>query len=57
MEYHTIDRPADVINTLVVIDTNARDDTSRISTLVEGVDFYSNPKFSPDGKYLSWYQW
>jgi len=28
-----------------------------VTTLVEGADFYSNPRVSPDGKLLSWLQW
>jgi hypothetical protein len=57
MEDHTIDKPADVVNTLVVIDIEAEDDESRLTTLVKGADFYINPSFSPDGKYLAWHEW
>jgi dipeptidyl aminopeptidase/acylaminoacyl peptidase len=28
-----------------------------VTTLVEGADFYSNPRVSPDGGQLSWLQW
>jgi dipeptidyl aminopeptidase/acylaminoacyl peptidase len=28
-----------------------------ISTLVEGADFYSNPRLSPDGERLAWLSW
>jgi hypothetical protein len=57
MEDHTIDKPADVVTTLVVIDKDAKDDESRLTTLVKGADFYTNPSFSPDGTYLAWHQW
>ena len=29
----------------------------KVTTLVEGSDFYSNPRVSPDGKNLSWLAW
>jgi dipeptidyl aminopeptidase/acylaminoacyl peptidase len=29
----------------------------KVRTLVEGADFYSNPRLSPDGKQISWLQW
>jgi dipeptidyl aminopeptidase/acylaminoacyl peptidase len=29
----------------------------RVTPLVEGADFYSNPRISPDGKQLSWLSW
>jgi dipeptidyl aminopeptidase/acylaminoacyl peptidase len=29
----------------------------KVTTLVEGADFYSNPRLSPDGRRLSWIQW
>ncbi len=52
-EDHTVDVPKDVVNTIVLIDMK-----SKKSTIVaEGSDFYSFPKFSPDGKsfvYTSW---
>lgn len=57
MEDHTFEKPADVVNTLVVIDTDAKDDESRLTTLLKGADFYMNPSFSPDGQYLAWHQW
>jgi dipeptidyl aminopeptidase/acylaminoacyl peptidase len=28
-----------------------------VTTLVEGADFYSNPRLSPDGRQLSWLSW
>jgi dipeptidyl aminopeptidase/acylaminoacyl peptidase len=28
-----------------------------VTTLVEGADFYSNPRLSPDGRQLSWLAW
>ena len=32
-------------------------DTGKIQTLVEGDDFYSSPRLSPDGRYLAWICW
>jgi dipeptidyl aminopeptidase/acylaminoacyl peptidase len=29
----------------------------KVTILVEGADFYSNPRVSPDGKHLSWLAW
>ena len=29
----------------------------KVTTLVEGADFYSNPRISPDGKQLAWLAW
>ena len=40
------------VNTLVTV---ARDGTVR--TLVEGSDFYSSPRLSPDGRQLAWLSW
>lgn len=57
MEDHTIGKSANMVNTLVVIDTDANHDALRLTTLLEDADFYSNPSFSPDGKYLAWHQW
>jgi dipeptidyl aminopeptidase/acylaminoacyl peptidase len=52
-EDHAKPAPADVVNTLVVINTQ----TSTVTELVGGADFYSSPTFSPDGKHLAWLQW
>ncbi|KAL2059737.1 hypothetical protein VTL71DRAFT_10229 [Oculimacula yallundae] len=43
----------DAVNTLVVIDSR----TKKVDIIIQGEDFYSQPKFSPNGKYLSWLQW
>jgi len=42
-----------VINNLVAI--NLETNTSHV--IVEGADFYSHPRFSPDGTKVSWIQW
>ncbi|MBB1486758.1 S9 family peptidase [Oceanospirillum sediminis] len=44
---------ADVINQLVAIHIN----TGRRQVLVTGADFYSSPRFSPDGNQLIWIEW
>lgn len=41
----------DIKNTLVTIKSE------RVTTLVEGADFYAYPRFSPDGKQLCWVSW
>ncbi|KAF9512046.1 hypothetical protein BS47DRAFT_1394589 [Hydnum rufescens UP504] len=53
LEDHTKPAPADVINTLVCVNTA----TSTISTLAKEADFYASPTISPDGKHLAWVQW
>ncbi|RDW69849.1 hypothetical protein BP6252_08869 [Coleophoma cylindrospora] len=45
-------RTSPVLNCLVAINTRTK--CSKI--IVEGADFYFNPKFSPDGKTVSWIQ-
>ena len=52
-EDHTNPLPKDVVNTVILIDGKNKTTT----TVLEGADFYSHPKFSPDGKWLSWIQW
>lgn len=42
-----------VHNVLVAIDIESGTET----TIAEGDDFYSHPKFDSEGKYLSWIQW
>ncbi|MGK7881694.1 MAG: prolyl oligopeptidase family serine peptidase [Crocosphaera sp.] len=40
-------------NKIVAIDIN----TGEINTLIEGDNFYSSPRLSPDGKQLAWISW
>ena len=40
-------------NEIVLIDTEMRQ--SRV--VIKGADFYAHPKFSPDGRKISWVQW
>ncbi|XP_061173138.1 uncharacterized protein LOC133182344 [Saccostrea echinata] len=40
-------------NTVVAIDPK----TQKQTVLASGCDFYSSPRFSPDGKKLAWVQW
>ena len=53
LEDHTKPAPADVVNKLVCVNTN----TSEVTTLVEGADFYTFPSISPDGDRLAFVQW
>ncbi|KAG8999103.1 hypothetical protein FRB94_006439 [Tulasnella sp. JGI-2019a] len=53
LEDHTHPAPADVVTTLVAIDTK----TQALTTLAKGADFYSTPRFSPNGKLLSFIRW
>lgn len=53
LEDHTKPAAADVVTTLVLIDTDAKS----ITTLAKGADFYSSAAFSPDGSKLTWIQW
>ena len=52
-EDHTDPAPADVKTYLVEIDLT----TSSVTKLIEGADFYSDPKFSPDGGTLVYKSW
>ncbi|KAI0060422.1 alpha/beta-hydrolase [Artomyces pyxidatus] len=53
LEDHTDPHPARIVTTLCVIDASK----STVHTLVEGADFYSCARFSPDGKFIAWQQW
>ncbi|KAB5590159.1 Dipeptidyl peptidase family member 6 [Ceratobasidium theobromae] len=53
LEDHTKSAPADVVNTLVLLDIN----TQSYTTLAKGADFYAFGRFSPDGTKLAWVQW
>jgi dipeptidyl aminopeptidase/acylaminoacyl peptidase len=55
LEDHTHDEPANVVNTLCLINTRTR--THNVKSVVSGADFYACPKFSPDGSQLGWQQW
>jgi dipeptidyl aminopeptidase/acylaminoacyl peptidase len=52
-EDHTDPTPSGVQTRLVVINT----DTKVVTTFAEGADFYSAPRFSPNGSTLAWLQW
>jgi dipeptidyl aminopeptidase/acylaminoacyl peptidase len=51
-EDHT-QAPKEASNTLVAVSL----DTGEVSVLVEGNDFYSSPRLSPDGRQLAWLTW
>ena len=53
LEDYTIDKPSDIITTLVVINTH----TKSVHPLISGADFYALPRFSPDGSHITWQQW
>ena len=53
LEDHTIDEPAKIENSIVVLDTNK----SSVHSLIQGSDFYAFPTFSPDGAKITWQQW
>lgn len=52
-EDHEIAIPEQVKNYIVAINTK----TGEVRRIVEGADFYMFPRFSPDGKKVSWLQW
>lgn len=41
--------------TNLIVEINQSD--GKVTTLVEGADFYSNPRVSPDGRQLAWLSW
>lgn len=45
----------EAVNSLVSLNLDTNDDTG--SVLVEGNDFYSSPRLSPDGTHLAWLTW
>lgn len=52
-EDHSRPEPQDVKNYVVAIDLVL----GKVRRLVEGADFYSSPKYSPDGKWVSFRSW
>lgn len=46
---------AEAVNTIVAVSTEPGDDHGMV--LVEGNDFYSSPRLSPDGTQLAWLTW
>ncbi|MEW5988399.1 MAG: S9 family peptidase, partial [Chloroflexota bacterium] len=53
-EDHTQAGPQ-AVNTLISLDVNGDEAGGRV--LVEGADFYSSPRLSPDGRRLAWLAW
>jgi tricorn protease-like protein len=51
-ERHDVANIADVKNSLVVIDSS----TKQVTTVATGADFFTSPRFSPDGTKLCWIQ-
>lgn len=52
-EDHTHPEPARVVNTIVGIHV----ETGEVRELVKGADFYTTPRYSPDGKSVAWRWW
>lgn len=52
-EDHSLPEPKDVKNYIVAIDLVS----AEVRRLAEGADFYSSPKYSPDGKWMSFRSW
>lgn len=52
-ENHHSTSISEIENHLVVIDSS----TKEVQVLAQGSDFYTFPRFSPDGRKLSWVQW
>lgn len=52
-EDHSEPEPKDVKNYVVAIDVGS----GEVKRLVEGADFYSSPRYSPDGQCISWRSW
>ncbi|KZO90648.1 alpha/beta-hydrolase [Calocera viscosa TUFC12733] len=52
MEDHTSPAPVDVLNSLVLLRPGQVP-----QPIATGADFYSSPRWSPDGKWLTWFQW
>ncbi|EJD49587.1 alpha/beta-hydrolase [Auricularia subglabra TFB-10046 SS5] len=53
LEDHTKPAPEDVVNTLVLVDS----ERSSLHTLRSGADFYSTPQWTPNGQKLAWIEW
>ncbi|KZV90868.1 alpha/beta-hydrolase [Exidia glandulosa HHB12029] len=53
LEDHTKPAPEDVVNSLVLVDS----DSQKLSTLRSGSDFYTSPQWSPSGLKLAWIEW
>lgn len=52
-EDHTNPDPAHVRDDVVAINL----DTGAVQTLATGADFYTGPRYSPDGKWIAWRSW
>nr|MBA3243329.1 PD40 domain-containing protein [Acidobacteriota bacterium] len=48
---------AEAVNTIVALKIGGEVDGNGGAVLVEGADFYSTPRLSPDGSKLAWLQW
>lgn len=51
------DGPAECVNTIVTIDLDGDPQQNEGEVLVDGHDFVSSPRLSPDGHRLAWYTW
>ncbi|PBK93866.1 alpha beta-hydrolase [Armillaria gallica] len=53
LEDHTVDNATGIKTSLVAINTL----TQEFRIIASGADFYSNPRFSPDGRFIVWKEW
>ncbi|KAK0461631.1 alpha beta-hydrolase [Desarmillaria tabescens] len=53
LEDHTVDSASGIKTSLVAINTL----TQESKIIASGSDFYSNPRFSPDGRFIVWKEW
>jgi dipeptidyl aminopeptidase/acylaminoacyl peptidase len=50
-------QPVTTINVVATAKSGEKSTRQKMEILVSGNDFYSNPRFSPDGKLLAWISW
>lgn len=55
-EDHTIDEPAQIVNTLVCVE-QATGKEQKVYEVASGHDFYAAPRFSYDGSLVAWVSW
>ncbi|KAG7447656.1 alpha beta-hydrolase [Guyanagaster necrorhizus] len=53
LEDHIVDNATGIKTSLIAINTL----TQEFKIIVSGADFYSSPRFSPDGRFIVWKEW